>query len=149
MKLEIELDLNKIDYDTINKQVQEKIAEMDLQKVYSIDNKIETKVNEGVDEIITDYMRTGKWGSLNMENRMAINDEIHAKIHELVQPYIEEIFNKIPEEELMKIISDMIPKVLMDILITKLELAIQNSYVNSTHTTLQMCEERIRNILHI
>ena len=30
MKLEIELDLNKIDYDAINKQIAEKVAELNI-----------------------------------------------------------------------------------------------------------------------
>ena len=34
MKLEIELDLNKIDYDAINRQIQAKIANMKLEETY-------------------------------------------------------------------------------------------------------------------
>ena len=38
MKLEIELDLNQIDYAAINKQIQDKIAEMNIREEYKIDN---------------------------------------------------------------------------------------------------------------
>ena len=34
MKLEIELDLNKIDYDAINKQIAEKVAELNIKEEY-------------------------------------------------------------------------------------------------------------------
>lgn len=34
MKLEIELDLNKIDYDAINKQIAEKVAELNVKEEY-------------------------------------------------------------------------------------------------------------------
>lgn len=34
MKLEIELDLNKIDYDSINNQILEKLSGMDIAEIY-------------------------------------------------------------------------------------------------------------------
>ena len=45
MKLEIELDLNKIDYDAINKQIQEKIEAIDIQKEYDIDSRIRERIS--------------------------------------------------------------------------------------------------------
>ena len=48
MKLEIELDLNKIDYDAINKQIAEKVAELNIKETYDIESKINTKINNKI-----------------------------------------------------------------------------------------------------
>ena len=64
MKLEIELDLNKIDYDAINKQIQNKIKEMDLNTVYSINSKINNTVRVEVESEIESYFRGGAHGEV-------------------------------------------------------------------------------------
>ena len=61
MKLEIELDLNKIDYDAINKQIAEKVAELNIKEEYDIESKINNKitsiVNKDVDDSYNSYIR--------------------------------------------------------------------------------------------
>ena len=41
MQLTIDLDLNKIDYDSINKQIMDKISAMNVADMYQISNRIE------------------------------------------------------------------------------------------------------------
>ena len=48
MKLKIELDLNKIDYDAINKQIAEKVAELNIKETYEIESKIDKKINDKI-----------------------------------------------------------------------------------------------------
>lgn len=60
MKLEIELDLNKIDYDAINKQIAEKIAALDIKEIYDVESKINSKITnlikQEVDESYNSYL---------------------------------------------------------------------------------------------
>ena len=74
MKLEIELDLNKIDYDAINQQIREKIANMDLANHYQLDSKINRMVHDEVNAKVTTYLQSGGWyGNLNNESKKEIN----------------------------------------------------------------------------
>ena len=54
MKLEIELDLNKIDYDAINKQIAEKVAELNIKEEYDIESKISNKITSIVNKEVDD-----------------------------------------------------------------------------------------------
>lgn len=60
MKLEIELDLDKIDYDAINKQIAEKVAALNLKEEYDIESKINNKitsmVNKEVEQSYNSYI---------------------------------------------------------------------------------------------
>lgn len=148
MKLEIELDLNKIDYDAINKQIEEKIINMDLEKSYSISTKIESKISEEVDKEVGRHLKKGGWyGDLNDNSKRNINDEINKNIARLVKTNVEEIFNKIPTDELNKLISDLIPKVLMDVIINQVSSSYFSYHENSRNVTLDICEERIRSMI--
>ena len=95
MKLEIELDLNKIDYDAINKQIQEKINDMDLNKMYQIDREISDTINERVKIIVKEYLCRNRWvsdGELNSNAVQLVREEVRCKFQERVNPFINDIF---------------------------------------------------------
>lgn len=147
MKLEIELDLNQIDYDAINKQIQDKVAAMDLHEEYQISSKINYKIKEEVENQVDYYFRNGAWGGLNDNSKREIRDEISKDLKELVKPYVDNVFNQIPQEELNQIVSDLLPRVLMDILVSNMSSALTNCYYQSAETITQMCESRIKSML--
>lgn len=148
MKLEIELDLNKIDYDEINKQIQEKIANMDLKESYSIDSKINSKIKEDIDKEVGSYLRSRGWnGNFNDATQRTISDEIRATINSLIKDTVENVINKIPKDELDKLISDLIPKVLVDIITNNIGSSYYSYCEQSRSTILQICEDRINCIL--
>lgn len=147
MKLEIELDLNQIDYEAINKQIQDKVAAMDLHNEYQINSKINYKIKEEVENQVDYYFRSGAWGGLNNDSKREIQDEISKNLKELIKPHIDDIFNQIPQEELNQIISDLLPRVLMDILVSNMSSALTSCYYQSSATIMQMCESRIRDML--
>ena len=147
MKLEIELDLNQIDYDAINKQIQDKIADMDLHKEYNISSKIDSKIREEVEERVNRYLGYSSWSGLNDSSKREIKDEITKNIRELIKPHVENIFNQIPQEELDAIVSELIPKVLVDIFTSEMKDMIANYYYSSQNSIMQFCEDRIYSIL--
>ena len=147
MEIKIDLDMNQIDYDAINRQVQEKIAEMDLEQSYIISTKINSEIREQVENEVTRHLKYGAWSGLNSDSQRDIKDEIFKNIRELLKPHVEDIFNQIPEEELHSIISDLLPKVLMDLLSSSMRDMLSNYYYNSENRMMQYCEERIYDVL--
>ena len=74
MKLEIELDLNKIDYDAINKQIQDKIADLNIQETYDIKSKVDNKIEELIDRDVigtNGYIERNYWTSDSLTEKSA------------------------------------------------------------------------------
>ena len=147
MKLEIDLDLNKIDYDAINKQIQEKIEKIDLENKYPLNVKIENKVVEETDKYVNNYLCCNKWGDLNVSSKQKIESKIDKTITELIHPHIKNIFEQIPQDELNKIISDMIPKILIDLISSQLKNMLSQYYFQAEETTRQLCENKFNELL--
>lgn len=147
MKLEIDLDLNQIDYEAINKQIQDRISAMDLKKEYQISSKIDSQIRENTDREVNYYFRNGTWGGLNESSKREIKDEITKNIRELIKPHVESIFSQIPQEELNEIISELLPKVLMDMISSQMKDMLTSYYYSTQNTLMQICDDRIRNIL--
>ena len=147
MKLEIDLDLNQIDYEAINKQIQDKIAAMDLKKEYQISTKIDSQIREATEREVNYYFRNGTWGGLNNDSKREIKDEITKNIRELIQPHVENIFNQLPQEELNKLISELLPKVLMDLICSNMQNVLTSYYYSAENTVMQLCDRRINDLL--
>jgi len=147
MKLEIELDLNKIDYDAINKQIAEKIDNMDLAKAYDIGSKISYQIKEQTETKVRNYLNDGYWSCLSAESKREINDVIKQHLRDVVKPHVEDIFNQIPQDELNQIIQDLLPHVLMDMMSSSMKQMLEHYYYSAQATVNQMCEQRIQDIL--
>lgn len=145
MKLEIELDLNKIDYDAINQQIQEKIESMDLSKTYNISYKIESKINEEVERKVQGQM--GDWyGGVNSKTKRDINDEISRRIRETVNPIVDNVLNQISQEEFNSIIRELLPVIFMNVLMSDMGSMFNNYYCHMNADIMNQCESRIANI---
>ena len=147
MKLEIELDLNRIDYDAINRQVQEKIDALDIKEMYRLDNLVNLKVKETVEEKVKNHMNGGTWCGLNNDSRREIKDEISKHIRESVTPYVDDVFSKISEDDMNQIISQLLPKILLDLLTENLKSLVSNYYCSTEAHTRNICEDMVHNIL--
>lgn len=145
MKLEIELDLNKIDYDAINQQIQEKIESMDLAKTYNIGYKIESKVQEEVENKVRSNMN-GWYGGLNDNTKRTINDEISKNIRETVTPIVSDTLSKISQEEFNSIIRELLPVIFMNVLMSDMGSMFNNYYCSMNADIMSQCESRIASI---
>ena len=146
MKLEIELDLNKIDYASINKQIKEKINELDLEKTYSINSRVESFIKNEVEYKVQKHLDNGCWSGLNTESRQEIKNIISGHIKEIVKPHVKEIFDKIPKEELDNIILDILPKVLVDLIKDSMERVLIEHFHKSSESIIEQAAHRIRSI---
>lgn len=147
MKLEIQLDMNRIDYDAINEQIREKIDAMNLSEDYTINLKIDCAVKEQVENKVRHYLCSGPWQTLNTESKREVDTEITRIIRDLVQPHITDIFNQIPQEEFDKMISEILPTVLVDLLTSQMSSMLIEYYNHAQQSTYQICEDRLRNII--
>ena len=148
MEIKIDLDMNQIDYDAINKQIQEKIAKMDLAANYNFKYKIETRIDEEVEQCVTDFFRTRRWGDLNDSSKREMSDVMYNKARQIIEPHVSDIIGKIPEDEMNKIIANLIPKVLVDILTNDLKRVLYEYYSSSSESIISEAANRIRSCIY-
>lgn len=136
MKLEIELDLNKIDYDAINKQIAEKVAELNIKEEYDIESKISNKitsiVNKEVDDSYNSYIKK-YWSctTSTSEGEKLIESISKSEIENRTKKVMEEIFtNEYNEETLKEVMLKIIPDVFASILFSRMESALFNKEHN-------------------
>ena len=122
MKLEIDLDLNKIDYDSINEQIKQKIKDLDITNVYTIDDRIRNELDAQISQIIRQNMYRNYWSdTLDSKTERHIQDELKILIKETMTPSVNNVFDKISEEEIEKMILDILPKALVMLVIDNLK----------------------------
>lgn len=148
MEIKIDLDMNQIDYDAINKQIQEKIAEMYLATSYNFKYKIENKIDKEVEQCVTDFFRIRRWGELNSSSKEEMTRILYNKAQNLIEPHVANIIEEIPEEEMYKIIADLIPKVLVDLLTNDLKRVLYEYYNSSSESIISEAATRIRSCIY-
>lgn len=128
MKLEIELDLNKIDYDSINKQISEKVAALDIKDMYDVESKIDNKISNFIEKEV-DYSYNAYldryWRDATSEGRKLIESMSKAEIENRTKQVIEEIFaNEYSEDTMRETMLKVIPSVFTSILFSRIESAL-------------------------
>ena len=151
MKLEIELDLNKIDYDAINKQIAEKIASLDIKNMYDveskIDNKITSLVNKEVDDSYNSYLER-YWSGTTSDGRKLIETMTKTEIENHTKKVIEEIFtNDYNEDAMREVMLKMIPSVFTSILFSRIESALYTKEYDYYTQTHDMVRSEIENMI--
>ena len=149
MKLEIELDLNKIDYDAINQQIVEKIAAADIKDLYAIESRIDNKVyhlvNEAVEDAYGDYI-SRYWGRDHATDngKRFINDVIKDEIKSRSEKIIEDIFaNEYSEEVIREVALKMLPDVFAYSLFVKVRDSLWVSEANYQEMVHNMIKDEI------
>lgn len=142
MKLEIELDLNKIDYDSINAQIQEKIKELDIKELYEIESrvsyKVDKKINQDISTVYDEYI-ISYWRTPTDKGKRLIDSLVTDLIREKVSELVDGVFNAIGEDTIKEHIVEMIPRQLTDIMAAKLVSAIEMSGYEMMEQTRNMC----------
>lgn len=129
MKLEIELDLNKIDYDAINKQIQEKIEAIDIQKEYDIDSRIRERISNivynKVDTGYNDYIDNFWRNSPTSKGERLIEEMSKQEIERRLKEVLDDVFSKEYDEETLRTtMLKVLPGVFSSILFSRMENAL-------------------------
>lgn len=144
MKLEIELDLNKIDYEAINKQISEKIAALDIKEMYDVESKINNKITnlikQEVDDSYNSYLER-YWSGATSEGRNLIQSMTKAEIENRTKNILEEIFtNEYNEDAMRETMLKVIPDIFASILFERIESALftkEYNYYNQIHNIVK------------
>lgn len=149
MELKIDIDMNKIDYNAINKQIQEKVKELDISARYEIDNKIESRVSKYVDEDISSYIHQNWYYSdkLSDNAKSSITKLATDKINDKVTGVVAEIFEKMTDEELDEIIVDLVPKIMCDVIANRFQSYMSDYQARCTNTMTQIADQKVRDVL--
>lgn len=158
MKLEIELDLNKIDYVAINKQIAEKIAELNIKEAHEL--QIETRINDAIKREISELIDSGfnnyianrhRWnGPITQAGKNLIDDVSRTEIETRAKNMMDEFFTEDRVNELREIMMQMIPNVFAHVMFSRLEGSLFTNDYNYRDTMLSMMrseiESRINNM---
>lgn len=140
MKLEIELDINKIDYDAINKQIAEKVATLNIKDEYDIESKIDRKISNLVsDEVDNHYNRylDGYWSGVPSEGKKLIESMTKDEIERRTKLALEKVFDdEYSADKIREVALKVIPDVFGAVLFKKMEnnlFSAEYSYYDRTH----------------
>lgn len=139
MKLEIELDLNKIDYDSINKQIAEKVAALDIKEMYDVESRINNKIADLIKDNINmsynKYIKKSFWDDGTTDDgKKLIEGMIKAEIESRTNQVIEKIFaDDYNEDTMREVMLKMIPDIFSYALFARIDKALsyrESSYYN-------------------
>ena len=130
MEIKINLDMNQIDYDAINKQIQEKIAALDIKDMYQVESKIENKISdfikEEVDYAYNKYLDRYYGTSYETgDGRDLIQRVTKEEVTNKVKDIVYDIFlNDYNEETLRKMMIEFLPDIFTSILFKRMDSAL-------------------------
>ena len=137
MKLEIELDLNKIDYDSINKQIAEKVAALDIKEMYDVELRINNRITDLIEDNINmsynRYIKKSFWDDGTTDDgKKLIEGMIKAEIENRTNQVIEKIFaDDYNEDTMREVMLKMIPDIFSYALFARIDKAL--SYKESNY----------------
>lgn len=150
MEIKIDLDMNQIDYDAINKQIQEKIAALDVKDMYNVETKIDNTISDYIKSEINcsynKYLDSYFWGrnSETSEGKKLIENISKEEIERRTKNIIDDIFeNAYDEEKLRELMFKFLPDIFTTLLFRKMENALfskehdyQNQMYNMTRSII-------------
>lgn len=146
MKVEIDIDMSKIDYDSINKQIKEKLENMTpediFKKYYYTDEDIREYISNKLDESSKDYMVNQGWFS-SYEAKSKITEMTTDIVKEKLTPIVEEYFKN--EEEISKLVNELFPKIFVNVLYDKAVNSIFTQENKIKYDTQNLCRNIVEN----
>lgn len=144
MKVEIELDATKIDYEAINKQIQEKLDAINFVEKYGLHRALADTVENEVDKYIERYFAHSSIGDVKDHIRIVVHDEIL----KIVGPKVKDALSQIPDEEISKLTFDLLPRMFITFMMSKMDSSYEDYKVYEHGFLLKEAENRFEGILH-
>lgn len=143
MKLEIELDINKIDYDSINKQIQEKIEALNIFEMDDIENRINTILDIKIRDAYNKYLGSGC--SDTYEGRKIIDTINKEKFTEVSRKIIDDIYK---ENKIEEIVAELFPRLFVQAMYDSLYDTMCNSIRSNNENTINNAISIVVNMLN-
>ena len=146
MKVEIDIDTSKIDYNEINKQIKEKLEVLTPQDIFNRYYKTDDDINEYIENILREgseqYIVSQGWMS-SSKSKDEINKIAKAIMIEMLKPEVEKVMHCLSNDELNGLLFELFPYVLCDVLYNKMNAQIDLGYMKNR----QDREAHIRSII--
>ena len=145
MEFKINIDMEKIDYDSINKEVIKKIEELNISDIYPIKTMVKDTVLEEVEKATKCYIgnvygiKDDNYYDLQSSARNNIKNMAESILRESLKERITSIISKIPEEELTEIIISSLPTIMISIM--------KDMMCDSIYTALNSAEPNINALI--
>ena len=124
MEIKIDIDMNKIDYESITKEIREKISQASVDDIFKRYYTTEDDIRQYIENILRDgserYIVNRGWCDSN-EAKKYISNEAHQIIEKMIEPVCEEMINQMSKEDMQNLIVEIFPSVFCDILYKKIE----------------------------
>lgn len=146
MKVEIDIDMSKIDYNSINKQIKEKLENMTpediFKKYYYTDEDISKYISDKLDRDSKNYMVSQGWFS-DSEAKSRITNMTTDIVKEKLTPIVEEYFKD--EKEISKLVNELFPKIFVNVLYDKVVGSIFTQENKIRYDTQALCHSIVEN----
>lgn len=123
MEIKIDIDMNKIDYESINKQIREKLSQASVDDIFKRYYVMEDDIRKSIENLIRDgsenYIVNRGWCD-SYEAKQYISNEAHKIITKMIEPVCEEMVNQMSKEDMQNLIVDIFPSIFCDILYKKI-----------------------------
>lgn len=142
MKVEINIDMNRIDYDSINEQIKEKLENLTpsdiFSRYYKTDDDISRYIEKHLDEGSENYMVNQGWWS-NSDAKQNIQNIAKEIITDKMQKICDDIFATMTDEELQKLVYDIFPNIFVQAMYDKATHALFSSDWQKEHDMKNIC----------
>lgn len=145
MKLEIELDFNKIDYDSINKQIQEKVEALNISEMADIENRINTILDIKIRNAYNKYFDNNTYYADTYNGKKIINDLQKEKFTEVSRKIIDDIYK---ENKIEEIVAELFPRLFVQAMYDSLYDTMCNSIRSNNENTINNAISIVVNMLN-
>ena len=145
MKLEIELDFNKNDYDSINKQIQEKDEALNISEMADIENRINTILDIKIRNAYNKYFDNNTYYADTYNGKKIINDLQKEKFTEVSRKIIDDIYK---ENKIEEIVAELFPRLFVQAMYDSLYDTMCNSIRSNNENTINNAISIVVNMLN-
>ena len=142
MKVEIDIDMSRINYDSINEQIKEKLENLTptdiFSRYYKTDDDISRYIERHLDECSGDYMVNQGWWS-NSAAKQNIQDIAKRIITDKMQKICDDIFLTMTDEELQRLVYDIFPNVFVQAMYDKVAHVLYSSESQTSYDMQNIC----------
>ena len=143
MKVEIDIDMSRIDYDSINEQIKEKLENLTptdiFSRYYRTDEDISKYIEKYLENGSYQYIVNRGWWSNNSEAERKISDIAKEIITTKVKEVCDGILETMPEKDLQELVYKILPNVFVDALYGRIMSSLYSSEGHLQCDVQQMC----------
>lgn len=148
MKVEIDIDLDRIDYDSINKQIVERVKTMTPSEIFSHYYRTDADAKEYVDYLLRKYSEdylVNLYGSTNRTAEEEIGKIAKDLITEKVKKVCDDFLSTISDEEMQKLVNDIFPNLFVQAMYDRISTMLSKDSSRKDFNAQALCRSIVQN----